>query len=115
MAEEIGKGLLHPELSLDGVTDFELIELSELLRNGVPHSPRLAFSDQATGAVVVIAEAEFINALAALTSEQLPAIASRWARAEGWRDESRRASHAHAVTCSGTGRWTQGVTPNVLG
>jgi hypothetical protein len=85
-AAEIGQDLdlIDPALSLDGVSEFELIELSMLLRNGLSHRPALGFLDEEQGLAVVVAEQALVEALAALTAAQLPAIAGRWATAEGF-------------------------------
>lgn len=83
-AEEISQGSVDPDLSLDGISDFELVALSEVLRDGTPHRPELGCVDEELGSVVVVAEPAFVGALAALASEQLPTVARRWATAEGF-------------------------------
>jgi hypothetical protein len=72
----------QPTLSLDGVTDFELIELSTILLRK-EYEPELAFEDEEEGLFVLRMEDALVDRLAALTEEDLAIAGKEWSKAEG--------------------------------
>jgi hypothetical protein len=83
-SEEIGDGSVDPDLTLDGVSEFELIELCKLLLNGRPHNPSLGFADEEQGLYVLVAEGDLIHALASLMPEEQSVVGQQWAASEGF-------------------------------
>jgi hypothetical protein len=72
----------YPRLTLHSVTEFELITLSELLLDGKPHRPQLAFANEAEGVYVLIADPDLVRELSVLKDVQIPVVGGKWASTE---------------------------------
>jgi hypothetical protein len=73
-----------PLLTLHGITDFELIDLSKLLRGGKHHHPALAYGDEESEMYVLLMEPELVSLLANLREPEMIEVASAWGESEGF-------------------------------
>ena len=69
-------------LTLHGIAEMELIELSKTLRGGMHHRPALAFEDGESECYVLAMEPGLVSMLAGLSEPQIPDMAKEWSKAE---------------------------------
>jgi hypothetical protein len=80
----LGEGENWPRLTLDSVTDFEILELAAILVGEDAYETELVFIDEEQGVAVQAMDPALAASLAALSPDAIVATAMRWAKAEGF-------------------------------